>query len=216
MISFVIFEYPLMKKFSFPLLLRHRNLAYLDNASTTQKPRKVINRLSNFYKKENANVHRGIYQLSENSTREYELARGTIKNFINANSTKEIVFTSGTTESINLVGYSWIWLNVFEGDTILATQMEHHANLILWQQAAKLKKDVTFDLVDVDSSYKLDLVDLEQKLAKYQPKLLAVTHASNVLGTITPIKKIVEIKSKVSPNTRIHCRWGTSYSPHSS
>lgn len=190
-------------KNQFPLLINNPELAYLDNGATTQKPSSVIERVTKYYSEENANVHRGIYKLSEKSTEEYENARETVKSFINANSTKEIIFTSGTTDSINLVGYSWIWKNVFKGDTLLSTEMEHHSNIIQWQQAAKHKEGVNFELVKVTDNYELDLDDLKTKLEKFKPKLLALTHVSNVLGTINPIEEIVRIKNEVSPDTKI-------------
>lgn len=190
-------------KNNFPIFTNNANLVYLDSGATTQKPQSVINSISNYYENSNANVHRGIYDLSEESTEIYEMSREVVAKFINAKSTKEIIFTGGTTDSINMVGYSWIWSNIQEGDSILVTQMEHHANIIIWQQIAKYRTGVKFDFVNVNSNFELDLVDLEEKLLKYQPKIFALTHISNVLGTINPIKQIVEIKNRVSPNTRI-------------
>lgn len=190
-------------KNDFPIFKKYPELIYLDSAATSQKPSCVINRIVKFYHEENANVHRGIYTLSELATEEYENARKIVAKFINAKSLKEVIFTCGTTDSINLVGYSWIWKNVFENDTILTTEMEHHSNFIPWQQAIKYKSKVALKLIKVTKSYEIDLTDLEMKLTKSKPKLLAITHVSNVLGTINPIKKIVEIKNRVSPNTRI-------------
>ncbi len=189
-------------KSHFPIFDRRKNLVYLDNAATTQKPQEVIDRIVEYYERENSNVHRGIYALSECATDEFERARETVAYFINAKS-KEIVFSGGATDSINMVAYSWIWLNVKKGDTIVSTQMEHHSNFIPWQQACKYKDGVNFEIVKVGDDYRLDLSDLEEKLKEFKPKLLALTHASNLLGTINPVKKIIEIKNKISPNTRV-------------
>jgi cysteine desulfurase / selenocysteine lyase len=190
-------------KSNFPIFDNHPDLVYLDNGATTQKPQSVIDAISNYYENSNANVHRGIYDLSEESTEIYEMSRDVVARFINAQSSKEVIFTGGTTDSINFVGYSWVWQNVFEGDTMLTTQMEHHANIIIWQQIAKYRTGVKLEYVSVKSNFELDLVDLEKKLSELKPKLLAITHVSNVLGTINPIKEIVEIKNRVSPDTRI-------------
>lgn len=192
-----------MNKQHFPIFKTHPDLVYLDNAATAQKPKVVINRIKKFYEQENANVHRGLFELSERATNEYENARQIVQKFINANSIKEVIFTSGTTDSINLVGYSWIWKNVFAGDSIMTTQMEHHSNFIQWQQASIDKEDVEFVVVKVNEKFELDLEDLEDKLTTYQPRIFAVSMASNVLGTINPIKKIVDIKNRVSPETLI-------------
>ena len=188
---------------NFPLLKKNKKLHYLDSAATTHKPKEVVDRIKKFYTHENANVHRGIYDLSEHATQMYEEARKSIANFVHAKSEREIIFTSGTTDSINLVGYSWIWKNVFEGDTLLTSQMEHHSNFIPWQQAAKRKEHVSFEVVKLTDNYQLDLDDLEAKFKAHQPKLFAITHISNTLGTVNPIKEIVAIKERVSPHTRI-------------
>ncbi|MBD3363363.1 SufS family cysteine desulfurase [Candidatus Dojkabacteria bacterium] len=192
-----------MNKKDFPIFKNNPNLVYLDSGATSQKPQSVIDRLKKYYEYENANVHRGIYELSENATQEYEKTRNIVKEFINANSEKEIIFTGGTTDSINFVAYSWLLRNVTKGDTVLSTQMEHHSNLVPWQQICKMRTDVNFDLIKVRDNFKLDLSDIQNKIKKFKPILFSFTHVSNVLGTINPVKKIIEIVKKHSPDTRI-------------
>lgn len=190
-------------KLDFPILKKYPALAFLDSAASSQKPQVVIDRIKRFYAEENANVHRGIYKLSETSTEEYEQARSIVQKFINAKSAKEIIFTSGTTDSVNLVSHSWIKSNVGKGDTLLVSEMEHHSNFIPWQQEALNLDGVNFEVVKVTENYELDLYDLEKKLKEFKPKLFAITHISNVLGTINPIKNIVELKNRISPETKI-------------
>lgn len=189
-------------KSKFPIFEKYPNLVYLDSAATTQKPKEVIERIVKYYTEENSNVHRGIYKLSEKATEEFENARETVAKFINAKTAKEVIFTSGTTDSINFVSNSWNNPNI-QNEYILTTQMEHHSNFIPWQQRMKTRGENPLVLVNVDKEIKLDLEDLKKKLEKYKPKLLTLTHVSNVTGVINPIKQIVEIKNKISPKTRI-------------
>ncbi|MBP9758388.1 SufS family cysteine desulfurase [Candidatus Dojkabacteria bacterium] len=189
-------------KSKFPIFETYPNLVYLDSAATTQKPDEVIKRIVKYYNEENSNVHRGIYKLSEKATAEYENARATVAQFINAKSAEEIIFTSGTTDSINFVSHCWNNENGL-GEYIITTQMEHHSNFIPWQQRVKFKSQNPLMLVDVDIELRLNLEDLKVKLEKYIPKLLTLTHVSNVTGVINPIKQIVELKNKISPKTRI-------------
>ena len=167
------------------------NLAYLDNASTTQKPSVVIESLQRYYEQDNANVHRGNYALAERSTEAYEEARRSVASFIGAGSESEIIFTRGTTESINLVAQSWGDRSLSAGDEILLSPMEHHSNLVPWQLLAqRTGARLRFLALDAASGT-LDLSQLEQAL-RPNVRLLALTHISNVLGTINPIRRLVQ------------------------
>ncbi len=178
----------------FPILAREvygRKLVYLDNAASAQKPRAVIDAVTHAYESEYANVHRGLHFLSNAATDAYEAARETVRAFLNAGSTDEIVFTKSATEAINLVAYGFAMPLVGEGDEIVLTQMEHHSNIVPWhflreRQGAKL----VFVPVGEDGSF-----DLDAFMASLSPrtKLVAITHMSNVLGTVTPLKEIVRI-----------------------
>jgi cysteine desulfurase/selenocysteine lyase len=166
-----------------------KDWSYLDSAATTQKPMSVIQAVSNFYINENANIHRGLYDLSAQTTRHYEEVRRKVKNFIGASGDYEIAFTSGTTESINIVSHS-VAETVNEGDEILISAMEHHSNLIPWQQVC-LQKKAILKIIPVDSSGDLELTSLNPLLTA-KTKLVALTHISNTLGTINPIGEIIE------------------------
>jgi len=162
-------------------------LIYLDSAATSQKPNQVIEAMSAYYRENNANIHRGIHQLAEESTFLYENARERIASFIQAPSAEELVFTRNTTEAINLVAFSWGRTFLKAGDRILLTEMEHHSNLVPWQILAS-SIDVELDFIPVTPGGLLDL-DSYRKLLKKGPKLVGVTHMSNVLGTINPLMK---------------------------
>lgn len=191
-----------MHKNLFELLKKYPELVYLDSAATTQKPKQVIDRIERYYTEENANVHRGIYKLSELATKEYENSRQVIADLINAVSANEVIFTGGTTDSINFVAY-W-WRNAHSlGSYILTTRMEHHSNFVPWQQRVKHKEQNPLVLINLNYELRLDLEDLETKLNQYKPKLLTLTHISNVTGVINPIEEIVAIKNRISPQTRI-------------
>lgn len=181
----------------FPILkieVRGKRFVYLDSAATTQKPIQVIEAINNYYRKFNSNVHRGIYYISEEATRLYEEARMKVAKFINAESPRTIIFTRNATEAINLVAYSWGRKNIKEGDEILLTVMEHHSNLIPWQILAREKKaKLKFIHVNDDGTLQLEKLD---ELLTSETKLLAITHVSNVLGTINPVKEIVDIAHK--------------------
>ncbi|PZP49975.1 MAG: cysteine desulfurase [Pseudopedobacter saltans] len=181
-------------KNDFPILseiVNGRRLVWLDNAATTQKPRQVIDRLSYFYEHENSNVHRGAHTLAARSTDAYEEARTIVKEFINARSTNEIVFVRGTTEAINLIAQSWGDQNLNNGDEIIVSYLEHHANIVPWQLLAQ-KKGLKLKVIPVDDNGEL-LLDEFTKLLTPRTKLISVTAVSNALGTVNPIKKIVEI-----------------------
>jgi cysteine desulfurase / selenocysteine lyase len=175
----------------FPILetLPHgKRLVYLDSAATSQRPRQVIDRMVHFYEAENANVHRGVYELGEKATAAYEGAREAAARYIGARSTRSIVFTRGTTESINLVRYSWGRANIHEGDEILVTEMEHHSNLVPWQLLAQESGAVLRHLpIDDEGRLRVDLLG----------KLVAVTLMSNVLGTINPVREIADAAHSV-------------------
>ncbi len=178
-------------KGDFPIL-RNNNLAYLDSGATSLKPRSVIQAVNSYNSKYSANVHRGIYKMSEKATLEYEKARELIADFINARF-DEIVFVRNTTEAINLVAYVWGEATIRKQDNILASVMEHHSNFVPWQELAKRKK-AQFRVIDIKNG-ELDLKDFAKKLNS-KTKLVAITHVSNVLGTINPIKEIIRIAHK--------------------
>lgn len=193
-------------KQDFPIFKNYPDLVYLDSAATTQKPQAVIDRIVRFYEKENANVHRGIYKLSELATAEYEKSREEVARFINA-SKEEIIFTSGVTESINAIA-SWFFDKLSEGDTILSTQLEHHSSFLPLQQLMIKKNDalgqfINLQIIKLNENLEIDLDDLRQKLHNFKPKLVVLSHVSNTLGTIAPIKEIVAIKNEISPDTII-------------
>ena len=168
-----------------------RPLAYLDSASSSQKPRAVIEALADAYGHHYANVHRGIYELSVDADQRYEGARRALARFIGAPSHREVVFVRNATEAINLVAYSWGRTNLVAGDLILSTEMEHHANLVPWQQLAA-ETGATLEYVAVTDDGRLDLDDLRRRLAR-SPKLVAISHVSNALGTINPVVEITRM-----------------------
>lgn len=177
----------------FPILrrsVRGKPLVYLDNAATTQKPQAVIDRIVRYYTEENSNVHRGVHFLSEIATAAYESARTTVKRFINARSEKEIVFTRGTTEAINLVTSSWGGRNVGAGDCVLITAIEHHSNIVPWQLLCEAK-GAQLLVAPVDDNGELNQ-DEYLKLLERHPKIVAFGHASNALGTINPVKAMTQ------------------------
>lgn len=176
----------------FPLLARRigeKRLAYLDNAATSQKPEAVLRAMDEYYRQHNANVHRGVHTLSEEATARYEQARVSIARFLHAPSEKQVVFTRGTTESINLVVNSWGRANLKPGDEALITEMEHHSNIVPWQI---LRDEIGFTLryIPVGLDGLLDLSDLDS-LINERTKFVSVIHASNVLGTINPIAELI-------------------------
>ena len=179
-------------KKEFPIFSRQingRDIVYLDSAATTQKPIEVIDSITSYYKNCNSNIHRGIYSISIEATELYENARNTIAKFINANSSREIIFTRNATEAINLVANAWVSANLKEGDSIILTEMEHHSNLVPWQIIAKkLKLKLNFIKIQADGGLILDNLD---DLFTDNAKFLSLTHVSNVLGTINPIKDII-------------------------
>ncbi|MBK8551144.1 MAG: cysteine desulfurase [Ignavibacteria bacterium] len=181
----------------FPILNQkvHGNpVVYLDNAATNQKPLSVINSISDYYKTINSNVHRGVHSLSEKATEAYEAAREKVREFVNADSIKEIIFTSGTTEGVNLVAYSFGESILNEGDEVIVSQMEHHSNLVPWQILCE-KKNAVLKYIPVNDAGELIMNEFE-KMINDKVKMISVVYVSNSLGTINPVKEIIEIAHK--------------------
>ncbi len=176
----------------FSIFEKHPELVYLDSTATTQKPRQVINAMQDFIANDNATVHRGVYYLSQAATVRCEDVRKKVKQFINAERVEEIIFVKGATEAINLVAHSYAKDQLTEGDEILITQMEHHANIVPWQQ---LMPKIKINVCKIDAKGQLDLDDFKAKCGP-KTKLVAFTHVSNVLGTINPVKDLVKIVRK--------------------
>ena len=181
----------------FPVLARETNpgvpLVYLDSAATSQKPAVVIEAMDDYYRRYNANIHRGIHTLAEEATAAYEDARIKVAEFIRASRPQEIIFTRNTTEAINLVAQTWGKQELKQGDTVLLTEMEHHSNLVPWQLLAA-ERNLNLEFVPVTSQGVLDM-EAYRQLIRQGPKILAVTHMSNVLGTINPAEEIVKASS---------------------
>ena len=173
----------------------NKEFVYLDSASTTQKPSAVIDAISDYYMNYNSNIHRAVYQVAEESTREYEQTRQKVAKFINAKSVEEIIFTRNTTESINLLSYSWGRNNIHEGDEILITELEHHSNIVPWQILAE-QTGAKLDYIGIDDFGYLKLDDFFEKIEGGKVKLVSISHMSNVLGTIVPIKTIIRTSHK--------------------
>ncbi|NDV79681.1 aminotransferase class V-fold PLP-dependent enzyme [Dysgonomonas sp. 511] len=178
----------------FPILsetVYGKPLVYLDNGATTQKPECVVRELERIYYTTNANVHRGVHRLSQQATDLAEVARVVVQQFINAPSSREVIFTRGTTESINLVAHSFCQQFCKEGDEIIVSEMEHHANIVSWQLQETIR-GIKLRVIPINEKGELQLDELE-KLISAKTRLISVTHVSNVLGTINPIEKIIEI-----------------------
>ncbi|RME08482.1 MAG: cysteine desulfurase [Anaerolineae bacterium] len=197
----------------FPVLNREVRpgvpLVYLDSTATSQKPRQVLEAMDNFYRASNANIHRGIHTLAEEATASYESARRRIAAFINAAHAHEIIFTRNTTESINLVAYSWGRANLQAGDVIVLTEMEHHSNLVPWQILAA-ERDLRLEFIPVTEEGLLDL-EAYHRLLDLRPKLVAFTQMSNVLGTINPAAEIIAAAHQVGAVTLVD---GAQSVPH--
>ncbi len=189
---------PVLIKNDFPIFKRRvhgKPLIYLDNAATTQKPESVINSIDNYYRRHNSNIHRGVHTLSYESTIMYEDAHKKVAELIGAKDWREIIFTRNATESINLLAYSWGLHELKEGDEILITIMEHHSNIVPWQMLRDLK-GIKINVLGVDNKGDL-LLDELPKLLTEKTKLVSIIHASNVLGTVNPIKHITREAKKV-------------------
>jgi cysteine desulfurase/selenocysteine lyase len=184
---------PIVNKSEFPIF-KNRKLTYLDSASTSQKPKVVLDAMKNVYENSNANVHRALYDLGSESTELYESSRELVAKFINANSSKEIIFTSGATASINLLAYS-IGSQLKEDDEVLISHMEHHANIVPWQQLVK-RTGIKLKYLPLTDSGEIDL-SKSSELITAKTKIVSITHMSNVLGTINPIKEIAKLTKMV-------------------
>ncbi|KAA2282153.1 MAG: aminotransferase class V-fold PLP-dependent enzyme [Candidatus Nitrosocosmicus sp.] len=183
----------------FPILSRKlfdgKNLVYLDNAATTQKPKEVIDAISRYYSEYNANIHRAVYQIAEEATEEYEKTREKIRKFINARHSEEIIFTRNTTESINLVAYAWGGSNVKKGNKIILTEYEHHSNLVPWQVLGRTK-GAKLNYLQVDNEGYISLEELDKIISitgEGKTKLITLSEMSNVLGTIFPVKELIKL-----------------------
>jgi cysteine desulfurase/selenocysteine lyase len=196
----------------FPILKQQVNgkpLVYFDNGATSQKPQQVIDAMVSYYSSYNANIHRGVHQLSQLATSAYEQAREEIRNFLNAKSGNEIVFTKGTTEGINLVAQSWGRNNLKPGDEIVVTAMEHHANIVPWQLLCE-QTGAVLRVIPMDKSGELILEEAE-KIVSHKTRILSVIHVSNALGTINPVQSLLEMAKKVGALTLLD---GAQAVPH--
>lgn len=178
----------------FPVLdqdVHGHRLVYLDNGATTQKPRAVIDAVSRYYERDNSNVHRGVHALSERATTQLEGVRDTVQRFLNAAQREEIIFTKGTTDSINLVAHGFARAILKPGDEVLITGMEHHANIVPWQQACEFS-GATLQVAAINDAGELDLEDFRRKLSG-RTRIVAVAHISNALGTVNPIEQLIAL-----------------------
>lgn len=182
-----------MRKEDFPIL-NNREMAYLDNGATTQKPKKVLEEIEKFYENKNANPHRGAYELSIEATEAYENTRRKIAQFINARYPEEIIFSKNATESLNLLAYSYGLDNLKKDEEIVISIMEHHSNLVPWQYVAK-KTGSDLKYMYIDENYEISRKEIESKITS-KTKIVGITHISNVLGTINPIKEIIKYAHK--------------------
>ena len=182
-----------MVKEQFPILSKEVNnkpLIYLDNASTTQKPASVIDEIQEYYECTNSNIHRGVHHLSQKATEEYEEARKKVQTFIGAKSSKEIVFVRGATEAVNLVANSYVNPLLSEGDNIIISHMEHHANIVPWQLIAK-QKNIEIKVIPINEKGELIIKELDNLIDK-QTKFISLNHVSNSLGTVNPVEKLIK------------------------
>lgn len=182
-------DFPILKE-----LIHGKPLVYLDNAATTQKPQAVIDALNHYYTKMNSNIHRGVHYLSQEATTAYEKARVKIQNFINAKSDKEIIYTRGTTEGINLVAQSFVKPKLKEGDEIIISTMEHHSNIVPWQIICEEKK-AKLKIIPITDEGEIIFEEFE-KLLNERTKFVSIIHVSNTLGTVNPVKQIIETAHK--------------------
>jgi cysteine desulfurase/selenocysteine lyase len=182
----------------FPILgrmVKGKPLVYFDNAATSQKPQSVIDALSHYYAHYNANIHRGIHTLAEEATNAYEATRFAVQEFIGAAAAEEVIFTSGTTEGINLVAYTWGRQNIGAGDEIIVSGMEHHSNIVPWQMLCEEKKAL-LKVIPVNDNGELEM-ETYQKLLNSKTKLVAIVHVSNSLGTVNPVKEMISAAHQV-------------------
>jgi cysteine desulfurase/selenocysteine lyase len=198
-----IFDVDVVRR-DFPILSREvdgKPLVYLDNAATSQKPQSVINAISDYYSRYNANIHRGVYSISIEASEAYENAKLKVKEFINASGEKEIIFTRGTTESINLIAYSYGSQNVCEGDEVIVSELEHHANIVPWQVLC-LKQKAVLKVIPVNDKGELEIEEYK-KLLSGKTKIVAVSQISNSLGSINPVKEIIRLAKEKNKNIAV-------------
>jgi cysteine desulfurase / selenocysteine lyase len=179
-------DFPILKT-----IVHGKPLVYLDNAATTQKPQYVIDKENNYYKKYNANIHRGVHALSQEATEAFEESRIIVKKFINALGKNEIIFTRGTTESVNLVASTYGRVNINEGDEIIISHMEHHSNIVPWQMLCQ-EKNARLRVIPINDDGELIFEEFEKMINK-RTKFISVVYASNSLGTVNPVKKIIDL-----------------------
>jgi cysteine desulfurase / selenocysteine lyase len=179
-------EFPVLSRF----VKNNVPLVYLDNAATSQKPKVVIDALSNYYQNYNANIHRGIHTLAEEATAAYEATRDTVKAFINAAHREEIIFTSGVTEGVNLVASTWGRKNIKKGDEIIISSLEHHSNIVPWQMLCE-EKEAILKVIPINDSGEIIMEGFERLLTE-RTKMVSIVHVSNALGTINPVNEIIE------------------------
>lgn len=182
----------------FPILdrkVKGKSLVYFDNAATSQKPQQVIDAIAHYYSHYNANIHRGLHTLADEATAAFEASRAAIQSFINAKHHEEIIFTKGTTESINLVANSWGNAFLNKGDEIIISTLEHHANIVPWQMIAE-KKGASIKVIPIDKNGKIDM-DAFEKMLSNKTRMVSVVHASNALGVINPVDEIIQLAHKI-------------------
>ena len=197
-------------KNDFPIFKsKEKNFIYLDSASTSQKPQSVIDSVSSYYDSYSANIHRALYEIGEKATDKYESVREKVRQFMNVPDSHSIIFSSGTTESINLIAYAWGTKNINKDDHILITEMEHHSNLVPWQLLSS-RSNASLDYILLNNDGTLELESLEKKILS-KTKIISVSHQSNVFGTINPINKIIDEAKKVGAITVID---GAQAVPH--
>ena len=199
-------DFPILKT-----MVNNQPLVYLDNAATTQKPQSVIDAINYYYQHDNANVHRGIHTLSVRATQSFEAVRGKVSRFIHANHSRECIFTKGTTDSINLVAMSFVAPLVQEGDEILITHMEHHSNIVPWQIVCK-QTGAKLCVAPISLTGEI-LLDEFEKLISNKTKFVAISYASNVLGTINPVKQMIEMAHAVGAMVLLDGAQATAHIP---
>lgn len=200
-------------KADFPIFKNHPNLVYLDNAATSQKPQVVLDVIENYYTTACANVHRGVHRLSDASTETFELSKGEISSFFGSK-TNELILTRNATEAINGIAYGWAERNMKKNDIILTSIMEHHANIVPWQELGK-RIGIGLDFINITNEGLLDLNHLQEKIIKYgeKIKLISISHVSNALGTVNPISQV----RKIIDDNKLKCRFaidGAQSAPH--
>src|SRR3989344_1139008 len=189
-----------------------KSLVYFDNAATTQKPEIVLRAMDKFYRSKNAPVHRGVYTLAEAATAAYENVRDQVRDFIHAAHREEIIFTAGATASINAVVAGYVETSLHRGDHILLTDMEHHAMIVPWQAAAE-RKGLEVDFVPLTSDGRVDIGVFKKALAKYRPKFVGITHVSNVLGTVNPVREMIAAAHKIGAIVLIDAAQSAAHLP---